>query len=53
MGPAQLRAWRDVCVEPPACHWADGGHFYFHDNPSAVIELLRDVVRADQHVELI
>lgn len=53
VGPAQLAGWRDVCREPPRCHWADGGHFYFHDDPSAVIDLLREVVRADQHVELI
>jgi surfactin synthase thioesterase subunit len=53
VGPAQLRAWRDECQDPPDCRWADGGHFYFHDDPSAVIDVLRDIVRADQHVELI
>lgn len=53
VGPAQLRAWRSECEDPPRCRWADGGHFYFHDDPSAVIDLLREVVRADQHVELI
>ncbi|MEO6700157.1 MAG: alpha/beta fold hydrolase, partial [Jatrophihabitantaceae bacterium] len=27
----QLAGWRDEFVEPPAEHWADGGHFYFED----------------------
>jgi surfactin synthase thioesterase subunit len=53
VGPAQVEPWRDVCQDPPACHWADGGHFYLNDNPSAVIDVLRAVVEADQHVELI
>lgn len=53
VGPDQLRAWRDVCAEPPACRWAEGGHFYFHDDPAPVIDVLRSVVQADQHVELI
>ena len=53
VGIAVLRAWADVCSTPPAYHWADGGHFYFERQPAAVIGLLRHVIRADQHVELI
>ena len=53
VGPAQLRPWRKECQCPPTYHWADGGHFYFDTQPSAVIDLLRDLVRADEHVELI
>ncbi len=53
VGAAQLAPWRDEVREPPARHWADGGHFYFEQRPEAVTELLRTVVRADQHVELI
>ena len=53
VGPTQLRPWREVCSEPPECHWADGGHFYFHDDPSPVIDVLRSVIEAGQHVELI
>jgi surfactin synthase thioesterase subunit len=53
VGPEQLRAWREECQYPPQYHWAEGGHFYFEDQPSAVIDLLSAVVRSDQHVELI
>ncbi|MDT4993011.1 MAG: hypothetical protein QOH97_2903 [Actinoplanes sp.] len=53
VGPDQLRPWRDECHTRPACHWADGDHFYFDPQPSAVVTLLRDLVRADQYVELI
>ncbi len=53
VGPAQLAAWRDECEYPPEYHWADGGHFYFDQHPSAVVDLLRALVRDDQHVELI
>ena len=53
VGPAQLERWRDECAAPPACHWADGGHIYFDRQPSVVTDLLREVVRADQHVEMI
>jgi surfactin synthase thioesterase subunit len=53
VGIGVLRAWADVCSTPPAYHWADGGHFYFERQPAAVVEVLRDAVRADQHVELI
>lgn len=53
VGAAQLEPWWAECAHPPACHWADGGHFYFDPDPTAAIDLLRTVVRADQHVELI
>jgi surfactin synthase thioesterase subunit len=53
VGTAQLEAWRNEVREAPAYHWADGGHFYFEQHPTAVIDLLRTLVRADQHVELI
>jgi surfactin synthase thioesterase subunit len=53
VGTAQLEAWRDECVAPPARHWAEGGHIYFDRRPAPVTDLLREVVRADQHVEMI
>lgn len=53
VGPDQLRPWRDECRTQPAYHWAAGGHFYFDPQPSAAVGLLRDLVRADQYVELI
>lgn len=53
VGLEELEPWRNEVRETPARHWADGGHFYFEKRPEAVIDLLRGVVRADQHVELI
>jgi surfactin synthase thioesterase subunit len=53
VGTEQIGPWRDEVTTPPEHHWADGGHFYFEKRPDAVIELLRTLVRADQHVELI
>lgn len=53
VGPVQLGPWRDECTTPPECHWAEGDHFYLVQRPSAVTGLLRAIVRADQHVELI
>ncbi len=53
VGTAQLEPWADETREAPAFHWADGGHFYFEKRPEAAVDVLRDVVRADQHVELI
>lgn len=49
----QVEPWRDECVTPPACHRVEGGHFYFAEAPSTVTDLLRAIVRADQHVEVI
>jgi len=53
IGPAQVEPWRDECGEPPELRWVPGGHFYFEDDPSRITDVLREVVRADQHVELI
>lgn len=53
VGIEQIEPWHDEVREPPARHWADGGHFYFDEHPEAVTGVLRDLVRADQHVELI
>jgi surfactin synthase thioesterase subunit len=53
VGPEQIEPWRDEVREPPVRHWAAGGHFYFEEHPGAVTDVLRDLVRADQHVELI
>ncbi|HEX6355476.1 thioesterase II family protein [Actinophytocola sp.] len=53
VGPAQLEGWQHECVKPPARHWVDGGHFYLDTRPAVVIELLRELVHADNHVELI
>lgn len=50
---AQLEPWRRECRSAPVYHWADGGHFYFEQRPSAVVDVLRELIRADQHVELI
>ena len=52
IGPEQVKPWRHESAAP-ICHWADGGHFYFEKQPHAVTDVLRDVVRADQHVEVI
>jgi surfactin synthase thioesterase subunit len=53
VGPPQLAPWDRECATPPVRRWADGGHFYFEPDPSAAVELLLDVIRADQHVEVI
>ena len=45
--------WADEFIEPVSRHWVSGGHFYFDDRPETIIEILSQVVRADQHVELI
>jgi len=50
---AQLEPWGGEFVQPPDCRWVDGGHFYFEPRPAAVLDILRSVVQADQHVELI
>jgi surfactin synthase thioesterase subunit len=52
IGAAQLVPWRREYATP-AYHWADGGHFYFEQQPSAVTDVLRAAVLADQHVEVI
>jgi surfactin synthase thioesterase subunit len=53
VGTEQLEPWRNEVREPPVYHWVDGGHFYFEQRPEAATDLLRTLVRDDQHVELI
>lgn len=49
----QIEPWNDEFTWPPDCHWVDGGHFYFETQPTAALDILRSLLRADQHVELI
>lgn len=53
VSPALLEAWAREGSSPPAYRWVDGGHFYLESRPAAVTDVLRDLVRADHHVELI
>lgn len=53
VGAEELAGWQAEFQQAPDCRWADGGHFYFQSEPTALAELLLDMVRADQHVELI
>ena len=53
IGQSQVEPWRTEFVRPPDIRWVPGGHFYFEDRPSLIIDVLRDVLQADQHVELI
>jgi surfactin synthase thioesterase subunit len=50
---AQIEPWNDEFSWPPDRHLVDGGHFYFEPRPTAIVDILRSLVRADQHVELI
>jgi surfactin synthase thioesterase subunit len=50
---AQIEPWGHEFTRPPGRHWVDGGHFYFEPRPAAAVDILRAIVRADQHVELI
>lgn len=50
---AQVEPWdQEFAVSPDRC-WVDGGHFYFESDPDAAAGILRRLVQADQHVELI
>jgi surfactin synthase thioesterase subunit len=50
---AQVEAWnKEFAASPDRC-WVDGGHFYFESDPDAATGILRRLVQADQHVELI
>jgi surfactin synthase thioesterase subunit len=49
----QLAPWDQEFTWPPDRQWVDGGHFYVHPDPGAVTGILRSLVQADQHVELI
>lgn len=53
VGEEQLAPWRQECRRVPSYRWSAGGHFYFDDDPSLLHDLLVEVIRADQHVELI
>jgi surfactin synthase thioesterase subunit len=50
---AQIDPWSDEFTSPPDCRWVEGGHFYFEPRPAAAVDILRSLVLADQHVELI
>jgi surfactin synthase thioesterase subunit len=49
----QIAAWDSEFSWPPDRHLVDGGHFYFDPDPGSIIRILRSLVLADQHVELI
>jgi surfactin synthase thioesterase subunit len=49
----QVERWDGEFSWPPERHWVDGGHFYFEPRPDAIVDILRSLVQADQHVELI
>lgn len=55
--PPMVEPWARETTTPPVPHWADGGHFYFETDPSAVTSVLRALVPtgipAGHHVELI
>jgi surfactin synthase thioesterase subunit len=53
VGAEQIAPWDREFTWAPDRVWLDGGHFYFEPDPGAVIGLLRSLVLADQHVELI
>jgi surfactin synthase thioesterase subunit len=50
---AQVEPWNDEFARLPDQYWVQGGHFYFERQPAAVLDILRRLVRADRHVELI
>jgi surfactin synthase thioesterase subunit len=50
---AKVAPWRNEFVRQPDIRWVQGGHFYFENDPALITDVLRDVVRIDQHVELI
>jgi surfactin synthase thioesterase subunit len=53
VGAAEIEPWCEEFTSPPERHLVDGGHFYFEPRPTAIIDILRSLVGADQHVELI
>ncbi len=50
---AQAQPWNDEFSWPPDIRWVPGGHFYFEQRSAEITGILRSLVRADQHVELI
>ncbi len=53
VGAAEIEPWNDEFTWPPERYLVDGGHFYFEPQPTALLDILASLVRADQHVELI
>ncbi|HXP19230.1 MAG TPA: alpha/beta fold hydrolase [Streptosporangiaceae bacterium] len=53
VGAAEIEPWNDEFTSPPERYLVDGGHFYFEPEPAPIIGILRSLVDADQHVELI
>jgi surfactin synthase thioesterase subunit len=53
VGEPQLAAWGQECRSEPAYRWCEGDHFYFEGHPRFVVDLLLEIIRSDQHVELI
>jgi surfactin synthase thioesterase subunit len=53
VGEAQVAPWDQELAWRADRHWLDGGHFYFERDPGPVTAIIRSVVLADQHVELI
>jgi surfactin synthase thioesterase subunit len=49
----QIAPWDREFGWPADRHWVAGGHFYFDPDPGSIIGILRSLVLADQHVELI
>lgn len=49
----QAAPWDREFTWPPEHRWVDGGHFYFDPDPGTLIGILRSLVSADEHVELI
>lgn len=50
---AQVEPWEQEFTWPPDQHWVDGGHFYFESQPALATGILRSLLHADQHTELI
>jgi surfactin synthase thioesterase subunit len=50
---AQIEPWSREFAAPVDHRLVDGGHFYFETAPATITEILAEIVRADQHVELI
>jgi surfactin synthase thioesterase subunit len=53
VGQEQAAPWDREFTWPPERHWVVGGHFYFDPDPGAATSILRSLVLADEHVELI
>jgi surfactin synthase thioesterase subunit len=53
VGKDQAAPWDREFTWPPEHRWLDGNHFYFDPDPGGLIGILRSLVLADEHVELI